>query len=263
MQSTNGHELMNRWRRQVAKRWYGRHNRLARGLAALEFVLPEQPAGEFISLSQLHVVILYDELSVGRRPALRLSGYGACPMSSGVQWGSSDNQLFFKDFSRAPAEGGHGERLDRDDRVLFQLALRMERRLDRAYRFSPARRFVVPLLPQVWAGFSRLNAPSVIARGPEVEGFSKRFGLSTQCLLNVFGHDYEGKILFPMSWVGDHLNSADTLYVELANIRRHQVFRLPEFPDSLSGFQDAQAYDFYESRSRQQLRVSCNGQNHE
>lgn len=241
--------LLERWRNQIGER---RPYRRRRPLAALGYLRRGNACdSNFIELRQLLLVALYDE-PIGRRaPALRLVGYAATQIEHGVQWGGFDNCRFYTDLRISPEYGGSGLQLDSSQTELLQLALRLKAELYRLDRFFPKAARSEPILPRVWAAFTRADAASLTGDGPELAALCEKFDLPPASMLRKFEREHGGLACFPIEWVSGALRRTVALFADLSEMPRVQVFRIGSLPGGLTGYSGAAAFDFYHGKQRQ------------
>lgn len=238
-------ELVERWRVQIGQR---RPYRRRRPLAALGY-LRRGPAREssFFELRQLMLVALHDD-PIGRRvPALRLVGYGATQIDHGVAWTECK---FFKDLRIEPEYGASGLQLDSSQTELLHLALQLRSALYRCDRYYPKAARRQPQLPRLWAGFATTDAASLAGDGPEFFALCEKFNLAPDIMFRKFERDHGGLRCYPLEWVSESLRRALTIFVDLEGMPNLQVFQVRSLPEDLCGFQNATAFNFYESRQR-------------
>ena len=251
--SLNVDELVNRWHRQIGRRRPYRHQR---PLAALGFLRRSNEKAEtLVELQRLLAVVLFDE-SIGRPvPALRLVGYGACQLPDGVQWGGPEQSKFYKDLRLAPEPGAWSLQLDATNIDLLHLALQLHSDIHRVDRFAPKSASLQPKLPRLWAGFSPSDAVCLKGQGPEFAELCAKFKLAPEAMLEKFRREHRGLVCLPLDWVSNQLAGSLSVFADVSETPRTQVFRLMEFPGSLQGFQGAAAFDFFNSPQREQFTV--------
>lgn len=249
----NAEELVSRWHRQIGGRRPYRHQR---PLAALGFLCRHGDKREaLVELQHVVAVLLFDE-GIGRPvPALRLVGYGASQVPHGVQWGGAEGCKFYKDLRLAPEPGGWSLQVDATNVDLLHLSLRLHGDIHRVDRFAPKSARQYPKLPRLWAGFAPSDADAVEAAGPEFVELCAKFKLAPNVMLEKFRREFQGLACFPLDWVSDQLQRSLSVFVDMSETPRTQVFRLANFPDSLQGFQGATAYDFFNGKQREQFTV--------
>ena len=244
------HDLLRRWRRQIAARQLRPAAHWPRDVGALGFLVDGGRAGELVELSKVLLVVVYDQ-HIGRRfPAIRLRGLRASRVEHGVLWGGAENARLRKDLSLCPRPGAKGMRVDSRHTELLELALRLEHRIDQAVRNQPSthnRRF---RLPRLWAGFSHRGATALHGEGPEIEALCQRFGMSRDSMFENSQRLQDGLTLYPMDWVSNQLDFSLALFAELAGLPRRQIFPLSKFPRDLVGHQMTMAYDFHAGEHR-------------
>jgi hypothetical protein len=75
-------------------------------------------------------------------------------------------------------------------------------------------------------------------------------------MLEEFRREHHGLHCFPLDWVSEQLAGSLTVFADLSETPRMQVFRLTEFPGSLQGFQGATAFDVFNSQLGQCIQES-------
>ena len=188
--------VLARWHR----RFGGKRRNLAqpRPLAALGYLVNGPVVDGLVEIENLVIVVLYDEPTNTGRLALRLAGYGGVRMPWGVAWGGPEQSKFFKDLLLRPIPGARGLRLDAERTRLLELALQMERQLQRHSRcpwFLRRRRLE---LPRLWAGFRASAVADVTGDGPELTAEIRRTGRPAGRLLQEARRMHEGLTLFPL-----------------------------------------------------------------
>ncbi len=143
--------LVVRWQHRFAGR--RRTRAQPRPLAALGYLVNGAVMDGLVEIENLVLVVLYDEAMDSGRRALRLAGFGGARMPWGVTWGGPDQSRFFKDLLLRPIPGARGLRLDASRTKLLQLAMQLDRQLQRYSRRPCLVRRQRPRLPQLRAGF--------------------------------------------------------------------------------------------------------------
>ena len=207
-----------------------------------------QPA-DLIEIDRLLMVVVFEKKVRGRM-FIRLAGYEVSRIEHGVQWGGAKNCKLEKDLALCPKPGGRGLRLDTNRQELFQLALRLHKRLCRVRKFARRTAFREPRLPRLWAGYREADARRLEGDGPELAALAERFDLPQQTLLRKFERTYDGLVVFPLDFVSGNLDSAVTVFADLESYPRVHVFRTRQLSNGLHGFQGATAWDFFESSIR-------------
>jgi len=244
------HELLRRWRRQIAARHLRPAARWPRDVGALGFLVDGGRAGPLVELSKVLLVVVYDQ-RIGRRfPAIRLRGLRATRVAHGVLWGGAENARLCKEPSLCPRPGAKGIRVDSRHAELLELALRLDHRIDQAVRNQPStynRRF---RLPRIWAGFTHGSAAALHGEASEFEALGRRFGVSRDSMFENFKRRQDGLTLYPMDWVSNQLDGSLALFAELEGLPRRQIFPLSKYPGDLVGRQSAMSFDFHASERR-------------
>lgn len=240
--------LAARWHRQLGGR--SRHRNVVRPLAALGYLTNGAVVEELIEVEKLILVVLYDEPQHTGHVAVRLAGYtGAC-VPWGVHWGGIEHSVFYKDLRRCPHPGAASLRVDANRWRMLQLALQLDRDLDRHCRYSWRVHRQRVQLPHLWAGFRAAQAAQITADGPELAAQVQATGKPVAELLGQSRRLYEGLTLFPLEWTSHHWRKMVAVFADLADFPRRQLFPLRQLPDDLQGFQGATHYDFFSSRFR-------------
>ena len=240
--------LLARWRHQV-----GRHARrvaLPRPLAALGALTNGAVVDGLIEIHNMVLVVVYDEMHDDGRLSVNVAGFSGVCVPWGVQWGGPQQNLFFKNLLLRPRPSARGRCLDTARIQLIDLALHLDRQVDRYGRYlrlAERRRLV---LPRLWAGFKTSQLPSVTADGPELAAAAHRTGANPTELLHHARRDYEGLALLPLEWTSHCWRQMTTVFADLQGFPQTQVLPLRQLPDDLQGFQNAVQYDFHSSRFR-------------
>ncbi len=240
--------LLARWRRQV-----GRHARrvaLTRPLAGLGALANGAVVDGLIEIHNLVLVVLYDELHDDGRLSVNVAGFSGSQVPWGVQWGGPQQNLFFKNLLLRPRPGARGRCLDASRSQLIELALQLDRQVDRYSRYLRLAERRPLVLPRLWAGFKASQLPDVTADGPELAAAAIGSGTSPAELLRQSRRDYEGLALLPLEWTSHCWQQMTTVFANLRDFPQCQVLPLRQLPDDLQGFQQAAQFDFYSSRFR-------------
>src|SRR3954468_20389206 len=160
------------WRRQMISRLDSHLIDARQRFVAMTFINLANTPSPFVDIENVLVVLAYDDHSSGNarigRPPLWLAGYRASRVPQGVQWGGWQNSAYLKNVVLAPRAKAYGHRLDSKKADLLSLALKLDRRLSCAARYS-----AVPWpplrLPRLWAGFQQCRLHKVQFAGPEFE----------------------------------------------------------------------------------------------
>lgn len=245
--------LMTRWQHRFRR---CRHKRAQpRPLAALGYLVHGAVLDGLVEIENLVFVVLYDEVTDSHPLALRLAGFGGARIPWGVTWGGPDQSKFFKDLLLRPVPGARGLRLDAGQTRLLQLAMQLDRQLQRYSDRPWLVRRQRPQLPRLWAGFRGSVAPGVTGDGPELASEVRRTGKAACRLLEEARRMHEGLTLYPLPWVSHHEPIASAVFADLESVPRWQVFRLGALPEGLQGFQAAAQFDFFNSRFRASVRL--------
>jgi len=240
--------LLAHWRHRFGGR---RRNRAQpRPLAALGYLVNGAVMDGLVEIENLVLVVLYDEAMDSGRWALRLAGFGGVRMPWGVKWGGPDQSKFYKDLLLRPVAGTHGLRLDASRIRLLQLAVQLDRQLQRYSGRPWLVRRQRPQLPRLWAGFRASVVAEVTGDGPELASEARRTGKAASRLLEEARRMHEGLTLYPLPWVSHHEAIASAVFADLGSYPRSHVFSLGSLPEGLQGFQGAAEFDFFSSRFR-------------
>jgi len=177
----------------------------------------------FVELSRLIVVAVYDAGKTEGVPTIRVAGYRPQITPTGVEWCSAKSVVLWKDLSLRPKPFAKTQRIDLRSRVLLQLALRLEHRIEQAERHLRRIERSTLQLPRLWAGYRRSTAQSVEASGPEIEALCSKFGLTRRAMAAKFQQEHDGLVLLPVSWVAEDLHRATTVFAETAGMARRQA----------------------------------------
>lgn len=244
---------LDQWRTRFGGR--RRLQRQPRSLAALGYLTHGPILDGLVEIDRLTLVVLYDEPLSSGSLALRLAGYQAKCIPWGVRFGGPDQCRFLKDLLLQPVFGARGYRLDLAATDLLGLGLRLDRELDRHARYLPEQIRRCVQLPKLWAAFRPQDAPEVTGDGPELAAYADRTRRPMSHLLNRLRRDHFGLVLYPLAWVSHHWHAIATIFADLEEFPRRQVFRLQKPADDLIGFRDAAEFNLYGSRFRLPGRV--------
>jgi hypothetical protein len=226
--------LMSRWRHQIGRHFDGSHRRPYRRIGAFELLAAGNKFDGLVELGQLTLVLLHDEESNKFGSTLRLSGYRPRRVSNGVEWGWR----------------AKGQRCHLGNPKLLQKALQLDAWIHQAHRYLCGPRLPKLQLPALWAGFEPEAARQLTGQGPEFELLCRRFDIAPAKMFQIFERKHRGLRLFPLDWVSEQLTPALSIFADLSDVPRRQLFRLRRLPDDLVGFQGASAFDFFSSRFR-------------
>jgi hypothetical protein len=234
-------ELQRRWRRQFGG---GQRSWRPRDAGAIGFLVSGgQPAG-LVELDKVTAVVVYDQPRGRGRSVTQLVGVRAVPCEHGVAWGGEGNVRFTKNPSLAPRAGSRGSRIDALRTRLFELALRLDHRIDQAMRLQSSGHTRQFRLPQAWVGFSDSDAMNLYGDGPEFEEACRWYGTSAQRMFESFRRSHQGLALYPLEWVSSQLEDAVGMFVEMSGMPRRQAFQVGGRAEGLEGQQGAMSYDF-------------------
>lgn len=240
--------LMARWHSQLGRR--ARRFALPRPFGSLSFLANGAVVDGLIEVENLVLVTLYDEEDVAGHTSVTLAGFSARRVAWGVQWGGPDNSLFRKNLLLRPRADARGRRLDVPRAQLLELALQLDRQVDRYSRYMHRKVREGFKLPPLWAGFRKSHALKVSADGPELLAAAQRNGNLPGDLLSQGQRDYEGLVLYPLDWVSHHWPSIAAVFADLRQFPGRQVFPVSQPEQDLQGFCGAVQFDFYHDRFR-------------
>jgi hypothetical protein len=232
-----------------------RLHRQARSLAALGYLTHGPVLDGLVEIDRLTLVVLFDEPLPGGSLALRLAGYAAQCIPWGVRFGGPDQCRFLKNLLLQPVQGARGYRLDLAATDLLGLGLRLDRELDRHARCLPEQVRSRIQLPKLWAAFRPQDAAEITGDGPELAAYAQRTGRPESHLLKRLCREHFGLVLYPLAWVSHHWHRFATIFADLQDFPRRQVFRLHRMPEDLIGFRDAAEFDLFDSRFRRPAHV--------
>lgn len=196
-----------------------------------------------VEIEKFVLVLLYDHVFRPGCCALRLAGYSGSRVPWGVQFGGESNCRFVKDLGLQPVPGAQGYRIDVTDEELLEVALALNRQLDRHARFG-LNAHERPFLPKLWAGFHPADAATITGDGPELQAYAARTGRSPQRLLSHLRRQHHDLVLFPLPWTSNEWEKVVAVFVDLDRFPQRQVFRPESLPDGLVGYHEASAFDF-------------------
>ena len=222
--------------------------RSPRRFAALGYLTKGPVREQLISIEDLILVVLYDELTDHTSHAIRLAGFSACRVPWGVVWGGSQQSKFYKDLSIRPKAHGRGTQLDLSKPQLIQAGLQLDQYLENAIGSMPRRRRRRLQLPKLWAAFQAEDAKLITGDGPELDAVCRQMGGSRDSLLNSARRMHRGSVLFPMDWVSHYWEKAVAVLADLRGFPKRQAFRLGKLPGGLQGYRGATQFDFFQTR---------------
>ncbi len=246
-------------------RWDGRfgkrHRNTAppRPFAALGYMANGPVVEGLIEVENLTLVVVYDETLPTGKLALRFAGFSGARMPWGVQWGGAEKSLFFKDLLLRPVPQGCGHRLDSSRANLIGLGLKLDRQIERQWRYREMAARDRLLLPHLWAGFRSSQAAKIVGDGPELVACAQQAGQAPAELLAQGKRTHDGLTLFPLEWVSHEWQGMTAVFADLERFPSWQVFPLRRLPEDLQGYQDAAQFDFFHSRFRR-LDAACQPQ---
>jgi hypothetical protein len=225
---------LERWQRQFGHPF--RRIALPRPWASLGYLTNGAVVDNLIEVENLTIVVLYDEVQDNGQLWVTLAGFSGVRVPWGIQWGGPEQSRFRKNLLFRPRPRGRGRYPDVFNTRLLNLALRLDRQVDRPGRCLQNLPSGSLVLPRLWAGFRRSQLAAIHADGPE--------------LLQVGRRDYEGLTLFPLEWVSHHEQRMTAVFADLRSLPRTQVVPIKRLPHDLQGVQGAASFDFYNNRFR-------------
>ena len=105
-------------------------------------------------------------------------------------------------------------------------------------------------LPEFWAAFGPYDVDRIDGDGPELLGEAHTTGCSAEELMRERRRNHNGLTLYPLPWVSHLWERFRSVFVDLVDFPRHQVFRLSDPASDLCGFRAACEFDFFHSRFR-------------
>jgi hypothetical protein len=230
MQSPNSWELRRRWQSQIgAKKLLPTRRR--RHTAGIGFLCQGWRPQEFVELSRLIIVAVYDSKTAEGTSAIRVAGYRPQVTSEGVEWCCAKKAILWKDLLLRPKPFAKTQRIDLRSGSLLQLALRLEHRIEQAERHPRRIERTTLRFPRLWAGFRRSDFHSVESNGPEIEALCDKFGLTRQSMTDKFVREHDGLMLLPAFCVADALHSAKAVFAEISRMPYRQAIELSSFKE--------------------------------
>lgn len=240
--------LLDLWRRQFGRR---HRNRDSRPLGALGYLANGPVVEDLIEVEKLLLVVVHDETNLSGSTTTRLAGYTGSAIPWGVRWGGPENSQFLKNPLLQPMAGAHGLRLDAASKSLLQLALLLDRDIERHLDYGRRCKRPQVRLPRLWAGFRATKAQNLHGDGPELAAYCARTGHAAPEALAAIRRDYFGLLLYPLAWVSHHWEQAVAVFADLHRFPLRQVFPLGDPSEDLIGHQEAAEYDFLHTRFRE------------
>lgn len=240
-------DLLDGWRRQIARRARRRHCQ-PRRLGAIGYLTSGPALDGLIELQNLVLTVLYDQPCGHQSVAVRAAGFAAEIVPWGIEWGGPEKSRFLKNLTQRPARGARGRCIDLASTKLLELALELDRQVERRSRrrYLPIRRQL--RLPSHWVGFHKSAASELTFEGPELERFCLRINGSVQDAVERKRREHYGLVLYPLEWVSHVLQSAVTVFADLNRTPACQVFQLHCPSKDLVGYSGAVKFDFYSTR---------------
>jgi hypothetical protein len=244
-----------RWRQQILSRRDAMSINARRGLIAMYVHEKANLRFPFVELNSLSTYLVYeDEVRCTNSPyytrsSLRFCMYVAKQVSHGVEWGGRNNSRLFKDLTLCPSRIAQGQRLGLSYERTLRLALELDRSLSRA-ACTPSIQDATMRLPRLWAGYRASYLSQLHGAGPEFEFECGQSRTSPENVLKSSERQFDGLTLLPLEFVSHQLDLAVTVYAEMRRFPLRQVFRIERFPDDLTGYWGATAFDFYGNRHR-------------
>ncbi len=252
-----GPELVQCWRRQIARQ---RRRRLARGprpLAAISYLVHGPAENKFVDIRRILFVVVHDQFRGAQMLAIRVAAYAATPVRWGVQIGGATQIRLEKDLALAPETDGRGRRFQTKPTPLLDLALDLDQFLERRYRHPALPRRQQPRWPRLWAAFQAADASRIQAEGPEWQawqaGRKRPRGFADAPRGSV-----AGLVALPLEFVSHAWPQFVTVFADLTTIPKRQLIDAHRPQQCLQGFCGAMEYDLTESRfSSSRLAHRC------
>ena len=242
--------LVELWRRQCGRH---RRDRDPRPVGALGYLANGPILDDLIEIEKLVLVVLHDETDRRGNTMVRLAGYSGSRLPWGIRWGGAENARFLKNLLLQPMPGARGLRMDTASESLLQLALHLDRDIERHLYYGRRCKRSQIHLPRLWAGFRPADATPLQGDGPELADYCARTGCAAADALLAIRREYFGLVLLPFAWVSSAWQQAVTVFADLERFPLRQVFPISKLPDDLIGFHGAAECDFYHSRFRPTL----------
>jgi hypothetical protein len=256
VQYKSSNNLRRQWRRQLVSHCNARWVDARKDFVAITFLDQANTCSKYIDINNLLTLLLFEDVSrrMGRAP-LRFVGYRVQRVADGVQWGGYNSCAIFKDLTLSPERGGRGKRMDIGKADLLSIALKLDRRLDRAAR-HPKAPWPRLRLPRLWVGYRSRLINELRGEGPEFEEHCRKHSITPVEMFQDAARLIDGLTAYPLDWVSSQLASATAVFAEVSVGLRRQVCRIGNASDGLIGFQGASAFDFYNTPFRRRSRYS-------
>ena len=231
---------LDQWRHRFGGR---RRRTQPRPLAAMGYLTDGPTVNNLIEVEKFILVLLYDDLFRPGCCASRSPGIPAAAFRGAFSSAANQTAVSSKTLASSLFQGAQGYRIDVADEDLLELAIALNRQLDRHARFG-LNAHERPFLPRLWAGFRPADAATITGDGAELKAYAARTGKSPQRLLNHLRRQHHDLVLHPLPWVSNRWQQAVTVFVDLDRFPRRQVFRPESLPDGLVGYHEATEFDF-------------------
>lgn len=206
-------ELRRRWRRQIGIHAFQQSARRPREGAALGFYYPDK-GSKLVPLDCVTTVIVFDDPDLG----VQLRGYRPRLVGDAVDW--TADVVLRKSLSLSPRPNARGRRLDSRWRSLWELALRLDHRLQQAQRHLRRIEQTPICWPRLWAAFSPEAAERLTGQGDELSALCRKFDLPPQAMLAKFKRLIGGQVLAPADWLEEQGSS---VWADLSSVPQRQA----------------------------------------
>jgi hypothetical protein len=167
-------------------------------------------------------VIVFDDPDLG----VQLRGYRPRLVGDAVDWMA--DVVLRKSLSLSPRPYARGRRLDSRWRSLWELALRLDHRLQQAQRHLRRIEQTPIRWPRLWAAFSPEAAEQLTGQGDELSALCRKFDLPPQAMLAKFQRVVGGQVLAPADWVEEQ---GDSVWADVSRLPTRQVLWATELSD--------------------------------
>ena len=206
-------DLRRRWRRQIGVHAFKQQARRPREGAALGFYYSAN-GSKLVPLDSLMTVVLFDDPDLG----VQLIGYRPRLVGDAVDW--TADVVLRKSLGLSPRTYARGRRLDSRWRSLWELALRLDHRLQQAQRHLRRIEQTPIRWPRLWSAFSPAAAEWLTGQGEELLALCRKFDLSPQAMLAKFQRTIAGKMLLPTDWVE---RDGESVWADFAGVPSRQA----------------------------------------
>jgi hypothetical protein len=171
-----------------------------------------------VPLDGLMTVVLFDDPDQG----VQLRGYRPRLVGDAVDWMA--DVVLRKSLSLSPRPYARGRRLDGRWKTLWELALRLDHRLQQAQRHRRRIEQTPIRWPRLWASFSPDAAERLTGQGDELSALCRKFDLPPQAMLAKFRRTGTGKVLLPARWVKE---TGEATWADTSQLPQRQVIGGP------------------------------------